>query len=311
VSVVSDEFARIAIIAEILRGTGRDVELGIGDDAAVLAPSAERMVITIDAVVDGVHFRRDWMSWEDVGYRATVAAASDVLAMGARPTAAVAAWTLPDDLEDEAVAAIARGQKAAADALGMTIVGGNLASAPILSITTTACGTTPRPIGRSGARPGDALILRGAVGEAALGIAALRAGRAEVAERGVSAYRRPRVLLAEARELATVATAMIDVSDGLAQDIGHLARASGVRAVIDSAALARRREPSVAEGSRVLGVDPLQLELAGGDDYALVGTGRDDGEFVIGHIEEGEGVLIERGGHREPAPIGYRHGSTR
>ncbi len=307
---MADEFARIARIAEILGSASPGVELGIGDDAAVLAPSSERTVVTVDAVVDGVHFRRDWMSWEDVGYRATVAAASDVLAMGARPTAGVAAWTIPADVDDEAIAAIARGQREAADALGIAIVGGNIASAPVLTITTTVFGSAERPIARRGARPGDVLILRGAVGEAALGIAALERNRADLAARGVASYRRPRVLCADSEHLAKVAHAMIDVSDGLAQDIGHLARASGVRAVIDADALSTRRDPSIAAAAVALGLDPLQLELAGGDDYALVAAvpAGADGD-VIGVIEEGAGVEVLRAGKREPAPRGYVHGA--
>ncbi len=307
---MGDEFARIARIAEILRDSSSSVELGIGDDCAVLAPTAERTVVTVDAVIDGVHFRRDWMSWEDVGYRATVAAASDVLAMGATPTAAVAAWTLPNDVDDDAIVAIARGQREAAAALGMSIVGGNLTSAPMLSITTTVFGETPRPITRSGGRAGDALILQGAVGAAALGILSLTRGKP--AERAVAAYRRPNVLLGESRRLRYVANAMIDISDGLAQDIGHLARASGVRAIIDTAMLARHRDASLEPIARDLGVELLDLELSGGDDYALVAaitSPSDELEhLVIGRLEEGEGVFLEHeGGRLEPAPAGYVH----
>ncbi len=307
-----DEFARIARIAAILGSpgpgsVGLGIELGIGDDAAVLAPTGRKSVVTVDAAVDGVHFRRDWMTFEDVGYRATVAAASDVLAMGATPRAAVAAWTVPADLDDDAIAAIARGQRAAADLLGMSIVGGNLASAPVLSITTTVLGEADRVVARSGARPGDALVLVGPVGEAALGIVALSRG-AEV-ERAILAYRRPPVLLAESRALAEVATSMIDVSDGLAQDVGHLAERSGARFVIDAAALARVRAPSIEGAARALGVDIEALELAGGDDYALVATvaAPSSGMAVIGFVEGGAGVEILRGEQRAAAPAGYVH----
>lgn len=304
-----DEFARIARIAAILepRPAGRGVELGIGDDAAVLAPSDRKTVVTVDAVVEGVHFRRDWMTFEDVGYRATVAAASDVLAMGATPRAAVAAWTVPPELPEEAVLAIARGQRAAADLLEMSIVGGNLASAPILSITTTVLGEADRVIARSGARVGDALVLSGRVGEAALGIVALSRG-ADLA-RALAAYRRPRVLLPESRALAAVATAMVDVSDGLAQDVGHLAEQSGVRVVLDAAAVARGRDASIAQAATTLGVDLEALELSGGDDYALVATvpSPSPDMVVIGFVERGSGVEILRDGQRFSPPAGYVH----
>jgi thiamine-monophosphate kinase len=250
------------------------------------------------------------MSWEDVGYRATVAAASDVLAMGATPTAAVAAWTIPADLDDEAIVAIARGQREAADALGMSIVGGNLTSAPMLSITTTVLGETPRPITRSGGRPGDALILLGIVGSAALGILSLMRGKP--AERAVAAYRRPQVLLGESRRLRYDASAMVDISDGLAQDIGHLARASGVRAIIDPVLVGLHYDAQLAPIAHELGVELLDLALSGGDDYALVAavpSMSDDLEhLVIGRLEEGEGVFVlGEGGRLEPAPAGYVH----
>lgn len=300
-----DEFARIDRIARILRAPERAaVLLGIGDDAAVLAPSDTSTVLTVDASVEDVHFRRAWMSLEDVGYRATVAAASDVLAMNARPTVAVAAWTIPGDLAEEEIDAIARGQRAAADALDMAIVGGNLARGPCLSITTTVLGTTTRAAARSGARSGQKLAISGVLGEASLGLRALLAGRADEAPRAVRSFRRPQVLL---EVDLTRAAAAVDVSDGLAQDVGHLARASGVRGVLDVSALERRR--TIADEARVLGVAPLECELAGGEDYALVAAFDDvpAGFDVIGWVEEGQGVELLVDGRRTPAPEGFRH----
>lgn len=307
---MTDEFALIARIAAIL-GPPRDgVEIGIGDDAAVLARTGSRVVVTVDAAVEGVHFRRDWMDLEDIGYRATVAAASDILAMGATPHAAVAAWTIPRDVDDDTIAAIVAGQREAADRLGISIVGGNITTAPVLSITTTVLGHADRVITRSGARPGDALVLAGTVGEAALGIVALEKRRPEVSDRAVLAYRRPRVLLEESRELARTAHAMIDISDGLAQDVGHLARASGVRIVIHADMLGWPRNPHIDEAAQGLGVNMTDLELGGGDDYALVAAmpaTEDNVRDIIGVVEAGSGVMIERGGKRTAAPSGYRH----
>lgn len=310
---MADEFARISRIARILEGAPRpDVLVGIGDDAAVLAPSATNTVLTVDASVEDVHFRRAWMTFEDIGYRATVAAASDVLAMGARPTTAVAAWTVPGDVSEDELDAIARGQRAAADALGMAIVGGNLSRGPCLSLTTTVLGATVSrdgPVGavaRSGGRVGDRLGVAGVVGEAALGLVALQRGRPDDAPRAVAAFRRPQVL--SFVSLAG-AHAAIDVSDGLAQDVGHLAQASGVRAVLEVASLRARRAPAIEAAARVLGVDQTRCELAGGEDYAIVAAfasvpaGFDD----IGFLEAGEGVEISSDGVRGPAPLGYRH----
>lgn len=310
---MTDEFALITRIAAILGPPREGVEISIGDDAAVLASTGNRIVVTVDAAVEGVHFRRDWMDLADIGYRATVAAASDVLAMGATPRAAVAAWTIPRDVDDDTIAAIVAGQRQAADRLGISIVGGNITTAPVLSITTTVIGHGQHVISRSGARPGDALVLAGTVGEAALGIVALEKRRPDVSDRAVLAYRRPRVLLEESRELARTAHAMIDISDGLAQDVGHLARASGVRIVIYADALASTRDPHIHEAAQALGVDMTDLELGGGDDYALVaampGTPaiEDTERNIIGVVEAGSGVVIEHGGRRTAAPSGYRH----
>ncbi|GAC1355633.1 MAG: thiamine-phosphate kinase [Polyangiales bacterium] len=315
-----DEFARIERIARVLGpSSAAEVELAIGDDAAILDPSrlraGERLVWTIDACVEGVHFRRELLSWEDVGWRATVAAASDLLAMGARPIAALAGWTLPEGFDDEAIESIARGQRAACTALGMALVGGNLASAQELTLSTTALGAVDEPVRRDGARPGDRLVVCGAVGEAALGLAWLMRGReAASASALVTAWRRPPVRVEASRALAAIATAMIDVSDGLAQDVGHLAKASGVRVVIEVARLLSRRSAEFAAVGALLRLPLDHLELAGGEDYALVATVPADatlpaGVDVIGAVHAGEGVdvLAADGRRWEAPPPGWRH----
>jgi thiamine-monophosphate kinase len=324
-----DEFMRIDRIAAVLGAhatnanvnarAGGVVSLGIGDDCAVLDPSkleaGEKLVWTIDASVEGVHFRRELLSWEDVGFRATVAAASDLLAMGARPIAMLVAWTLPRDAERTIIDAIAEGQRVASHALGASIVGGNISSAEELSLTTTAIGASARPVLRSGARVGDRLVIAGVVGEAALGLSWLMRGRDESgAARLVDRWRNPRILLAESRSLAAVATAMIDVSDGLAQDVGHLAKASKVRARIDLASLAARRSEEAKSIADLLRQPIEHVELAGGEDYALVATVPADATLpanvdVIGAIEEGEGVIVVGvdGKPYEAPPAGWVH----
>jgi thiamine-monophosphate kinase len=317
------EFELIDRIARVL-GPSRapEVTLGIGDDAAVLDPArlrpGEQLVWTVDASVEGVHFRPELLSWEDVGFRATVAAASDLLAKGARPVAALAGLTIPaarmrDDLAS--IEAIARGQRQACEALGMSLVGGNIAEAESLSITTTALGAATRVVTRAGARPGDLLVVAGPLGESALGLAWLMRGRPEEhAPRLVTAFRRPPVLLAASGALAVVARAMVDVSDGLAQDVGHLARASGVRARIDLARIAAARSEEAAEVARMLRVEVADHELAGGEDYALAaaipeGAALPEGASVIGVFEEGQGVVVvEESGAARHAPAGWSHG---
>ena len=261
------EWTRIALLRAALSGQadGR-VLLGIGDDCAVLAPSAAPLVWTVDASVEGVHFRRDLLPLCDVGYRATMAAASDLAAMGAAPLGLLAALVLPAWCSDEDLAQIAAGQREAADALGTAVIGGNLSRGGELSLTTTAIGAAARPLTRAGARPGDALWMAGPVGLAAAGLSLLlRDPRAEGP--AVEAWRRPRARLAEGMRAGPIASAAIDVSDGLAQDAGHLATASGVGLVLDAGALISAELHAAAAA---LGRDPLDLALHGGEDYALV-----------------------------------------
>lgn len=318
---MADEFARIARIARTLSTVprGREIETGIGDDAAVLRADGA-LVWTIDQQVEGVHFRRDLLRDDDLGYRATVAAVSDVLAMGAAPLAALAAWTLPEGVDEATIDAIAEGQRAACRALACPIVGGNLARGPALSIATTALGRVPqgaRAIGRAGARAGDRLVLAGAVGEAALGLAALLGGMGEgaAAARFVAAWRRPPVRVREAAALAPIARAMVDVSDGLAQDAGHLGAASGLGIVLDESAIDALVDDDFRAIAKRLGVDPRRLVLAGGEDYALVAavapdSPLGDGMREIGALTLGEGVRVRaRDGALRDAPAGFRHSS--
>ena len=261
---------------EVLRGllSGRPIPgltLGIGDDAAVLSPVAESLVWTVDAAVEGVHFRFDLLGPRAVGYRATMAAASDLGAMGARPLGLLSSLILPPTFEDEALFELARGQREAAEALGTAVVGGNLARGPSVSITTTALGAASTPLTRSGARAGDELWLCGAVGLAAAGLALLLEGRREpltpAEGLALESFLRPRARIPEGLELAEKASAAIDLSDGLAQDLGHLVKASGVSARLEPRTLVSEALREVASS---LGRDPLRLALEGGEDYALL-----------------------------------------
>lgn len=243
------------------------VVLGIGDDAAVIAPPADPIVWTVDAAVEGVHFRRDLISFADLGYRATMAAASDLAAMGAAPLGLLAALVLPPSVTDADLEALARGQREAADLLGSAVIGGNLARGGELSITTTAIGAAARPLTRSGARPGDTVWMAGPVGLAAAGLALLMAGRADASAPAVDAWRRPRARIEAGLAVAPSARAAVDVSDGLAQDIGHLAVASDVAVVIDAAAIITAE---LRDAAAIAGRDALDLALHGGEDYAIV-----------------------------------------
>ncbi|WP_437953890.1 thiamine-phosphate kinase [Sorangium sp. So ce296] len=289
------EWTRIALLRAVLGGAaGEHVLCGIGDDAAILAPVAPQggalpggaapLVWTVDSAVEGVHFRRDLLSFEDLGYRATMAAASDLAAMGARPLGLLAALVLPPDVSDDDLGAIAAGQRAACDEIGAAVVGGNLSRGGEISITTTALGVAAAPLRRDGARPGDALALAGPVGLAAAGFALLDrrvslAGAA--AAPAIRAFRRPVARIEAGLRAAAAARAAIDISDGLAADLAHLAAASGVRVLLDPGALV---SAELREAAALLGADALELALYGGEDYAVAVAGPDVGAlpgFVV------------------------------
>ncbi|XYH98929.1 thiamine-phosphate kinase [Sorangium sp. So ce1128] len=320
------EWTRIEMLRAALGGAaGAHVLCGIGDDAAILAPApppggaAEPLVWTIDSAVEGVHFRRDLLSFEDLGYRATMAAASDLAAMGARPVGLLAALVLPRDVSDDELGALARGQRAACDEIGAAIIGGNLSRGGEISITTTALGAAAAPLRRDGARPGDALALAGPVGLAAAGFALLDRGMSPAgaaAERAIQAFRRPvaRIDAGLRAAAGAGASAAIDVSDGLAADLAHLARASGVRVLLDPAALV---SADLREAAALLGADALELALHGGEDYAVAvagpGVGSLPGFVAIGRCaprEEGASAVALLGPEGQLTSVearGYDH----
>jgi thiamine-monophosphate kinase len=257
------EFELIRRFTNALPLSGEGVRVGVGDDAAVLAPPAgEELVATADAVVAGVHFDRAFAP-EDVGWKALAVNLSDLAAMGARPLWALVCLGLPLDVRPAAVARIARGLGACAERYRVAIAGGNVTRASELSVTVTAIGAVPegRALLRSGARAGDLVLVTGTLGDAALG--RLPGAPAALVRR----QRRPTPRLAAGRALAGVARAAIDVSDGLVQDLDHLCAASKVGARIGVADL------PVSEAARRLarrGDGVREAALTGGEDYELV-----------------------------------------
>jgi thiamine-monophosphate kinase len=314
---VADEFERIAQIRRRLAVASADVLLGIGDDAALLAPSARAQAVSVDAQVEGVHFRRDLLSPADIGFRALAAAASDLAAMGARPRAAFVALVTPPALSEPDLYAIADGFAEAQRELACPVAGGNLASGGELSITTTVIGDAPdAPLVRSGARAGDALFVTGELGAAALGLSLLRARRPELAPACVARWRRPGSRIREGAALAGLASAAIDVSDGLLQDLGHLCEASGVgfELQLPRVPFAAQLERACAE----LAVDAHALALAGGEDYELLFTVpagvKPPFGTHIGTATSASGiVLLDENGRRvqPPARPGFDHFEVR
>jgi thiamine-monophosphate kinase len=267
------EFGLIARIERAARrlGVPRGVVIGIGDDAAVLRPRArEDVVLSTDALVEGVHFRWSTQSARSIGRRALVANLSDLAAMGARPLGFTLALAAPPQLPVQRIDGVLAGLLLEASAHGCALVGGNVSAAREVSLTLAVLGAVARgrALTRAGARAGDRIFVTGQLGAAALDLAR--------AERGGRLRRVPQPRLRAGRALARIpaVTACIDVSDGLAADLRHLVDERGLAARIDPSAVPRPRR--FAAACARLGLDPEQLALAGGEDYELLFTLRGD-----------------------------------
>jgi thiamine-monophosphate kinase len=271
---MSDEFSRIEEIRKRLWVGSAEVAVGIGDDAAVLKPTCAQEVLSVDTAVDGVHFRRDFASWRQIGFRSMVAALSDLAAMGARPRAALVSLILPSNFQDAWLFELTDGLAEAALEYSSPVVGGNLSSGAELSITTTVIGLAEGAVlTRRGAAPQDRIYVTGIVGAAALGLRCLQTGFDQPAAAFfVDRWRRPEAQILEGQILLSLASAAIDVSDGLLQDLGHLCEASGVGAEIHLGDLPLG--PGAVDLARQLDRDAVQLALSGGEDYELLFTAR-------------------------------------
>jgi thiamine-monophosphate kinase len=264
------QLGEVGLLAELER---RGLAQGIENDAAQVG----ELIVTQDALVEDVHFRFDLLGWRDLGYRAAAVNLSDLAASGADPEALVVTIALPADAELDDVLALYEGLNEP----GVPVAGGDTTRAERVLISVTALGSSDRVPGRAGARPGDSLVVTGPLGAAG---AAFREGR----------LARPPLRLEEGKELAAHAHAMLDVSDGVAVDAGHLAHRSGVRCAIEL-----ERVP-LAEGATL-------EDLGFGEDFELLAAVEDPGRFtVIGRCEEGEGVEIRHEGR--PVPLsGWDH----
>ncbi|GAA1163333.1 thiamine-phosphate kinase [Nocardioides aquiterrae] len=305
------DVGEFGLIAELvgLFPQGEQVLVGPGDDAAVLRVKTGHVVVSTDLVVEGRHFRREWASAADVGHRAAAQNLSDVNAMGGRATSLTIGLAAPADLPAQWALDLAQGFADECALVGASVVGGDLTRADEIVIAVTVLGAcTQAPVLRSGARPGDVLAITGRQGWAAGGLAVL--GRGFRSPRVlVEAYRRPEPPYDAGRVAAEAgATAMIDVSDGLLADAGHLAAGSGVAIDVHAAAF-DVPEPLQAVGAAT-GADPLSFILTGGDDHALLATYASvdavpDGWAVIGSVGEGSGVTVD--GAEYDGPAGWTH----
>jgi thiamine-monophosphate kinase len=305
------EFGLIDALTEVFT-LGEHVLVGPGDDAAVLRVRNGHVVVSTDLMVEGRHFRREWAAAEDVGHRAAAQNLSDINAMGGRAHSLTIGLAAPADLPAQWALDFARGFADECALVGASVVGGDLTRADQLVVAVTVLGAcTQAPVLRSGAEPGQVLAIFGRQGWAAGGLAVL--GRGFRSPRVlVEAYRRPEPPYAAGLVAAEAgATAMIDVSDGLLADAGHIATDSGVGIDVRSSAF-EIPEPLQAVGA-ALGADPIQFILGGGDDHALLATFAEgavpDGWSVIGSVSavgpDGPAVTVD--GAAYEGPTGWVH----
>lgn len=291
------EFDRIRKIIEGLGAEGA----GLGDDCGLLPTEDGFLALSTDISVERIHFRLDWIGFVDVGWRATAAALSDLAAEGADPLGVLCALAMPARAPESQLLEVMTGVGAAAKAAGARVLGGDLSSGPVWSLAVTVVGRAPRPIPRSGAEPGDRLWVTGTLGGSRAALQAWRRGdQPEPGSR--TRYAHPDLRIGAGRWLAgRGAHAMIDLSDGLAGDAGHVAAASGVALELDLNALPVAPEVN-AEAVR-LGLTPQQFAAEGGEDFellvALAPGFNAAAEFTrdcgipltpIGAVQEGSGV---------------------
>lgn len=275
------ELGEFGLLGELAR---RGLVEGIGDDTAVLDGG---VVVTQDALVEGIHFRRDWISWRDLGYKAAAVNLSDLAAACAEPEALVVSLGLPATIEVADVVDLYEGL----NETGVAVRGGDTTRSDRVYLSVTAIGRSDRVPGRAGARPGDVLVVTGPLGGSAAGLRALELGL-DGFEELVGRHRRPPFRLDAGRKLGPVAHAVVDLSDGIASDAGHVAERSGCRLEIDVERLPLA--PRIGE----VGPEPFWTM---GEDYELLAAVAPEdagglGFDVVGRCVEGEGVVLLQAG---------------
>lgn len=309
------EFDRIRAIAARLG----DIAAGLGDDCAIVPPSGETLLLSTDMAVQGIHFRLAWLSLEEIGWRAAMAALSDLGAAGARCHGLLAAVSAPHDAPEAHLVDLMGGVGDAVRAVGGVILGGDLTAAPQWSVTCTVVGFASRPLGRRGAQPGDGLWVTGALGGSRAALTRwMHGGTPAPAAR--EAFARPMARLAAGQWLAAHgARAMMDISDGLGGDVRHLVTASGLAAEVHLEDLPVHS--AVSEAAALAGEAPAVFAATGGEDYELLAalpstfTAAEAAQCEascgvplrrIGIVRKGAGVRFLLGG--APVPLsGFDH----
>jgi len=296
----------IALLAQVFASNNPNLEVGIGDDAAVIR-TANRTVITTDMAVEGVHFRLEWSSAFEIGRKITAANLADVFSMGAKPTFLVVAVSLTGNEDLEWIKNLAKGIAFEAHLVGAAVVGGDLAKGAVVTIAITALGEVADPILRSGAKVGDQIYLSNLSGWSRAGLAILEKGlpiESESAKRAVAAFRAPTLNYAYAANLAG-ATAMSDVSDSLMTQAEQMAAASSAQFNLDFNLFQAAADfVELRALSEEIDVSIADLILGGGEDHVFLATGQDLPGLLIGNVGAGSGLTVLG---NEKAPDTWRH----
>ena len=294
---MATEAELLAALRRIFDSVGNEsILVGIGDDAAIVKPSLSPIALAADMAVEGTHFSRNWSSLYEIGAKVTSANLADIFATGARPEYLLVSAALPQSFSVEEIEELALGIFDEAASVGASIVGGDLTYSGRIVISISVFGTTGRPILRSGARPGDEIVISQLPGASAAGLSLLQKG---LLDSDSSEHRNPTVRYELAQAISSIATSMTDTSDGLVSELSHISIASGVQLNISKAPF------ESADGFKHLeslaiehGFDVWSWILHGGEDHAFLatvpaGSALPKGFFTIGRVADGSRVLVD------------------
>ena len=308
--MIESEATLIARLRELFNTSFQSgVELGIGDDAAVLSASNNKLVATVDMAVEGVHFRCDWSSPFQIGAKLTTANLADIFAMGAKPKYLLVAAAISQVNNSEVITELAKGIRSVADNFKVTVIGGDLSKAERMSLSITALGElSGNPILRSNAQVGDLLYLSALPGLSAAGLAILNRGL-DRPRYVVDAHLNPKLVAPD--KLIKVATSMCDISDGLVTDAGNIAKASGVAINLNKELITSAPDfKDLAELANELGEDVFDWILTGGEDHFFLATvnpsnASEELGIKIGVVTTGSGEISLDGAVIKKS--GYQH----
>lgn len=296
----------IALLAQVFASNNSNLEVGIGDDAAVIRTS-ERTVITTDMAVEGVHFRLEWSSAFEIGRKITAANLADVFSMGAKPTFLVVAVSLTGNEDLDWIENLAKGIAFEANLVGAAVVGGDLTKGAGVTIAITALGEVIEPILRSGAQVGDQIYISNLPGWSSAGLVILEKGlpiESEIAKRAVAAFRAPTLNYDYVGNLTDV-NSMSDVSDSVMTQAAQMAAASSVQFNLDFNLFQAAADfEELRKLSEELNISVADLILGGGEDHVFMATGADLPGLLIGSVSAGSGLNVLG---NEKAPDTWRH----